>query len=330
MYTTFSLIQAHLQGASIGSDWYTIASNTVLNVLSFRSASVTLGSSTVTTGVFDLARFDIAATVVTYDGQNYSAPLSSNQVMLPIAQGGVAVYPGQSSGLLVDFSPIVVGNETTGGGVGFSTVPSGAGLPIPSQDWTNESSEVGTVTTNDWWSSVPVSMGNLSVQSIGLTPSSFALVAMNVGNVSVTLDGFSISQTNSSSGNVTSTTTSTTTVTNSTTTFTGNTTTIISSTTVTNSTNPGVPQAVTIATFDVLANGTVTMLSGNATLPSQIQVGYVIPPGQAAAFVFNGTISSLPGPDGVSLRIIPNEIYDFQILGQDGFMMAVDTNATLT
>jgi hypothetical protein len=87
--------------------------STVLN------ASEVIGISRLKSGMYNLVRFEVLESVVTVGGQNYTATVSSGKLTIAVTRGGVNIEEGQTSHLVIDITPKVMGSATGG----FRVVP---------------------------------------------------------------------------------------------------------------------------------------------------------------------------------------------------------------
>ena len=142
--------------------------------------SLTLGSSEVVTGVFNLIAFNITSAAVTINGVNQTAYVPANRINVPII-GGVSVSKGNSSGVLVDLSPEVIPYQN-GTSISYVLVPAAKSLPIPPNVWNisleNKGSTIAQIQNQSW---VQESPGKVVVTGIKITPNSFSLTVQNTG-----------------------------------------------------------------------------------------------------------------------------------------------------
>ncbi len=273
VYLNYSDIQVHLAGVPDNSGWYTVANSGAVDLMSVVNVSMTLGSSTVSSGVFTLVKFDNIGAKITYFGQNYSALVPQSQLVCEISNGGVSVSSNGSSGFVVDISPTVFQNDTH---TGFVLTPAATCLPISQQIWQKGWEQEGTVVnmnSSDWLKETDHqgSLGNVSIVSASLTSNSFEIKVTNTGNVNTNLTSLSIL-----SGGATQ------------------------------SGDTMLPDGImsvygsTIAIFQILSNGNVTQPHSLDTESGDYS-GYLLRPGQSVTLSYHGTIVGLPTNDNGSL-----------------------------
>jgi hypothetical protein len=85
-----------------------------MDLSSVLNASEVIGSSQLRPGKYNLVRFLVLESIVTVGGQNYTATVISGKINIAITKGGVNVEAGQTSHLVIDITPSVVGSVATG------------------------------------------------------------------------------------------------------------------------------------------------------------------------------------------------------------------------
>jgi hypothetical protein len=126
IYIKFSNVTVHRADAGNESGWYTIVSESGwVDLRSTLNSSAVLGVSDLSVGKYNLLRFTVEDAVVTLDGVNHAATVPSGTLKVSIIQGGVTVVAGQTSYLLIDITPKVVGSVAQG----IRVVPSAKALP---------------------------------------------------------------------------------------------------------------------------------------------------------------------------------------------------------
>ena len=191
VFITYSSIQVHLASAGNFSGWYTVASSGSVDLLKVINVSLTLGSSEVVTGVFNLIAFNITSAAVTINGANQTAYVPANRINVPII-GGVSVSKGNSSGVLVDLSPEVIPYQN-GTSISYVLVPAAKSLPIPPNVWNisleNKGSTIAQIQNQSWVQENP---GKVVVTGIKITPNSFSLTVQNTGKTNAVFSSIGI------------------------------------------------------------------------------------------------------------------------------------------
>jgi hypothetical protein len=345
IYIEYSDIEAHTTVQNNNSVWFTVAKGGIVDLYSILNIGLTLGSSEVSSGVFDQARFDIVNATVTFGGINYTASVPLNQIIVPFSNGGAVVKPNASAGFVIDVTPTVLA-LSNGGVPSFEIVTATQGVSIPSQSWTESlaatGSKIQNITSQSWWKG-PTPIGDNLAEEVPseIYPTSLLVILNNTGNTSVTISGLNIltsgtqgTQNNAtlSTSTIISTITTVTTITE-VTTITGN-----SSGESTASLAAPIPPVTsnsnssqsTVATFLILTDGSVIQPSPNsAPIPSS-QIGLTIKSNQVVVLLYLGTINTLnsPNPPYAQQNIIGGQEYVIQIVTPFGSSIEFTVNAS--
>jgi hypothetical protein len=89
------------------------------------SSSEVIGTSQLGAGKYNLVRFEVIESIVSVGGQNYTAAVSSGKLTIAIKSEGVNIEVGQTSHLVIDITPKVVGSAAAG----FRVVPAVKAIP---------------------------------------------------------------------------------------------------------------------------------------------------------------------------------------------------------
>ena len=112
------------------SGWYTVISDAGwIDLASTINSSKALGIGNLQAGKYNQVRFNVDEAIVTLEGVNYTATVPSSTLKVSIIQGGVKVMAGQTSYLLIDITPKVVGSSTQS----IKIVPSAKAIPAETQ-----------------------------------------------------------------------------------------------------------------------------------------------------------------------------------------------------
>ncbi len=320
VYISYTDIKVHLADAGNQSGWYTVANAGQLDLMSVLNVRETLGSATVQSGDFNLVTFDISSAKVTYNGVNYTAYVPANKITVPIADGGVQVQAGTSTGFVINISPTVVPYQN-GSGISFVLVPAADSIPVPQLNWHAGDDQQGArddLSGDSWWyHNEDALRGNLTIQSVSLTNTSLSITLKNVGTNNITLSAISIlgntsfAPTTVSQDSISTTSsdpTTTSTITQSTTQ-----TSITETHTSTTEVSDYEQEFYTISSFQVLNNG--TLVQPNDGLELDQLVGLVIQPGQSVTLTFTGQILTLHDDVSVS-SIASGQVYHVAALGE--------------
>jgi hypothetical protein len=328
VFIHYSDIEAHTTDQN-NSVWFTVARTGSIDLLSVLNIAMTLGSATVYSGTYNQARFDITNATVTFGGANYTATVPQNQIIVPLSNGGAQVKPNSSAGFIIQVTPTVLA-QNIGGRPAFEILAAAQALPIPSESWngslTAPGAKIQNIDTQSWYIA-PTPIGdNLTLPNphvAEIYPTTLLVILNNTGSTPVTISALNIltrgTQAAPPGANV-----STTTIVSTITTVT----TITEVTTITGNSNgqtgsPADPQLPTtnsslntVATFLILANGSVIQpTSGSAPIP-QSQVGLTIKPLQVVVLFYLGYINTLnsPNPPYSQQSIIGGQQYIIQIV----------------
>jgi hypothetical protein len=128
VYILYSAISVHRAGEGNETGWSTVVqSEGWVDLRDAINATKTLGSGALQPGTYNLIRFEVKESKVTVGGQNYTATVSSGKLNIAIVQGGVTINAGQTSSVVIDITPKVVGSPTQG----FRVVPAAKAFPQP-------------------------------------------------------------------------------------------------------------------------------------------------------------------------------------------------------
>lgn len=286
VYVNYSEIAVHVADAGNESGWYEIAPAGEIDLMSVINTSITLGSSQVTSGVFNAIAFNITSATVTANGVNQSAYLTSNHLIAPIV-GGLQVSSGTNQGVLVDLSPTVVALDN-GSATEYVLIPSAHILPIPAAIWLAENHRGyrdNNLGKESWYIQ---ERGEISLSSVSLSANSLQATITNNGQDAAVVTSISVyypldvicqQYTNACMapkfGNA-------------------------------------LPRAIPVAYFGVLSNGSLVQynftasaiarstgnsgefeVSGKLNFTSGVTLGYLLQAGQSVNFAFNGPISTI-------------------------------------
>lgn len=346
IYIKYSDIEAHTTDSNNNSVWFTVAKGGVLDLYSILNVGLTLGSAVVSSGLFDQARFDIVNATVTFGGQNYTASVPLNQIIVPLSNGGALVRTNSSAGFVIQVTPTVLALNN-GGQPTFQIVTATQGISIPSQSWngslTATGSKIPNISSQSWWKGPTPIGGNLTEEVPSeIYPSTLLVILNNTGTAPVTISGLNI-LTNGAQNVQNGSNVSTTTIISTITTVT----TITQVTTITpssagrsaaphdspNTSTTGTNASqTTVATFLILSNGSVIQPSPkNAPIPAS-QIGLTIKPNQVVVLLYLGAINTLnsPTPPYSPQSIIGGQQYLIQIVTPFGSSIEFTVSASYT
>lgn len=186
VFISYSEMSVHVADSGNNSGWYEVAPAGEINLMSLLNTSITLGSSQVSSGVYNAIGFNLTSAMVTANGANQSAFISNDKMVVPIA-GDLQVISGQSQGVLVDLSPTVVAihnNSQTA----YLLIPNAHILHVPTSVW-KQSEHKGNVvkdlTQQQWFRNS--SQARLSLSNIALSSNSLQATITNTGSHNATV-----------------------------------------------------------------------------------------------------------------------------------------------
>ena len=120
IYIKYGKVSVHRAEAGNESGWFTAVDNEGwVDLSTTLNSSKTLGMSSLQAGKYNLVRFEILETIITVDELNYTSTVESGKLNIAIIRGGVQIHAGQTTSLLIDIMPKVVGSVKSG----FKLVP---------------------------------------------------------------------------------------------------------------------------------------------------------------------------------------------------------------
>ncbi len=126
VYIRYGEVSIHRAKAGNESGWFTaVEGDSWMDLSTVLSSSEVIGTSRLGSGKYNLVRFEVLESVVTVGGQNYTAAVSSGKLTIAVASDGVNIEVGQTSHLVIDITPKVVGSATAG----FRVVPAVKAIP---------------------------------------------------------------------------------------------------------------------------------------------------------------------------------------------------------
>ena len=293
VYISYSEMAVHVAHAGNQSGWYQIAPAGEIDLMSILNTSITLGSASVNSGVYNAIGFNITSATVTANGANQTAFITNDKMYIPLV-GGIQVQSGVSVGVLVDMSPTVIavmnGSETA-----YVLIPNAHSFQIPSAQW-RLSNHAGDMVRNlqqqQWFRSG--AQGNISLTDGVLTNDSLSVTITNNGAANATVSTLTVAYPLDIICQQ----------------YTGACTAVA---------RGDLPKAIPVAEFALLSNGTLyqfnftsiamehqgsgqsvsTVAAGgllSSLEGSGVSLGYVLTPGQSMTFTFSGPVATI-SPD---------------------------------
>jgi len=189
VYVSYSNFGIHVSGAGNKSGWYPINTAGSIELLGTVNFSQTLGTVSVSTGVYNMIRFNLTSAKVTYNGANYTAFVPRSELIVPIV-GGVHVNDSKLSATIIDLQTTIV-NIGSKSNPEFIIRPLVWAFPVPpgqtSQSWEHKGFRLDLLRFALWKHYEERFTANLQVTTATLTANSLSVTVMNTGNHSTVL-----------------------------------------------------------------------------------------------------------------------------------------------
>src|SRR5713226_9294075 len=183
VYISYSNLEVHVSEAGNQSGWTLLKPSGSIELLGTVNVSQTISSAKISTGYYNLLRFNISSAQVTYDGKNYTAFVPTSELTVPII-GGIEVNASKPSATIINIQPTVY-NIGSASNPEFIIRHSAKAFPVPSGEVTEEEEHEGTKVSligKAWWADVQQRFtANAQITSATLTPSSLSLTVKNTG-----------------------------------------------------------------------------------------------------------------------------------------------------
>lgn len=179
----YSSVSAHVAGSAMSGGWVQVAGSGTMDLMAQGTAQV-LGSSQVGAGSYDAFRFNVDSVGVVYQGQTYSAALTST-TMTATSQSKVQVNTGSSASALVDLRSFVVNTATTSSPqFVFSATAAATAVPVQSSGLV--SLQVGStidLSNQAWFNTFEATTSsNVNIDTASLTSGTMTIGLENSGS----------------------------------------------------------------------------------------------------------------------------------------------------
>lgn len=183
VYVTYADLAVHLSGKGNDTGWTVVRASGSIDLLGAVNVSETISSSKISVGTYNMIRFAIASSEVTYYGKNYTAFVQTSELTVPIV-GDIGVVASTPSAAIIDISPTVI-NTGTQSAPEFIILSVAFAYPVPSSVVTVQQEQVGsqeTLVGASWWQDVSqTSTAHLSIDSASLNETYLNLGVSNTG-----------------------------------------------------------------------------------------------------------------------------------------------------
>jgi len=179
VYITYSNLEVHAVGFG-DSGWIAIAGRGTIDTLGLMNLSQTISTGTVPSLSYNLIAFNITGATVEFKGQNYTASVASEKLVVPIV-GGLRVNSSSPSAALVDFQPTVL-NLGTQSNPDFALTSGARALQVPRSELrTNlHAGQRLDLDGRAWFQSFAANhTGELAISRASLSANSFSITVTN-------------------------------------------------------------------------------------------------------------------------------------------------------
>lgn len=189
LYITYSNLAVHVSGAGNDSGWAQIKAQGTIELIGTVNVSQTLSSVKITSGDYNLLRFNISSALVTYNGKNFTAFVQDGRLLVPIV-GGIEVNDSKPSATIIEIHPSVfnIGDATN---PEFIIRPVAKALPVPSGEVNEQMKHEGfrmDLKGKAWWRNLEQRFtANAQITTAALTAKSLAVTVKNTGNETTVL-----------------------------------------------------------------------------------------------------------------------------------------------
>ncbi len=127
IYIRYSEMEIHRANTGNESGWFTaVEGDSWIDLSTVLDSSRVIGSTSLQAGKYNLIRFEVLDSKVTVEDTNHTATMSSGKLNIAITGGGLDISAGQTTHLVIDITPKVVGSPSAG----FKVVPAAKAIPV--------------------------------------------------------------------------------------------------------------------------------------------------------------------------------------------------------
>jgi hypothetical protein len=183
LYISYDNLQIHSFGPGQSSIWIPVDVKGNIELLGTINVSQTIASFHLSSGKYDLIRFNVSSATVTYSGKNFTAFVVHNTLFVPF-QTAVQVSNSRVSAAIIDIHPNVLN-------IGSKSHPEliikteAKGFVVPSSEVNYQTEHEGhreSLIGKPWWTNIQEnSTAKLRIIGATLTSNSLTVTAKNVG-----------------------------------------------------------------------------------------------------------------------------------------------------
>jgi len=200
VYINYSDVGVHVSNAGNQTGWTDLQSSGEINLLSVINSTQTIAATNITSGVFNALRFNVTSSVVTFQGENYTADLvyQEHTLFVPIA-GGITVSGGKTSAAVIEMTPTVLllGNTTN---PTFAFIPAAKGYTLSAQSISPHPHKGDRDDDNGRISDQIQDVTHFEIISTSLSPNSVSVTVKNTGNSTIVFRFVALTATSTISG----------------------------------------------------------------------------------------------------------------------------------
>ncbi len=193
VYVTYVDLAVHVSGMDNNSGWTILKTSGSIELMGTVNISQTISSARISSGSYNLVRFDITNAVVTYGGLNYTAFVPTSVLTVPIVNG-VMVSSSAPAATIIDISPTVinVGSQSSPEfiiqSVAFAYPVTSSTATLPETVLTTVGSKMGLMGLT-WWSTIQQKYtADLSIGAASMNETYLNLKVLNTGGNSTVLN----------------------------------------------------------------------------------------------------------------------------------------------
>jgi hypothetical protein len=180
----YDSLAIHSAGSSQAQGWVPLNSSGRIDLLGTVNRSQTIAVTQIRSGAYDQLRLVINSSVLTFNGRNYTAFVSTGALSFPI-EGRFEVNGSQSAATIINFNPTVLN-------IGSAAVPQflmqadAAAYPVPPTAVSPSMTSVGartSLTGMTWWRSVQSEFSrSIKITSVRLSNSGLSFTLQSTGS----------------------------------------------------------------------------------------------------------------------------------------------------
>ena len=121
----YSAIEIHRSDADEKNGWVSICKEGWIDLSTALDVEKVINEAKLEPGVYNIIRFEVLEAKITIDDASREVKVSSGKLNIPITKGGITLSGGQTSNLVIDIEPRVVGSKNSG----YMLIPAAKAVP---------------------------------------------------------------------------------------------------------------------------------------------------------------------------------------------------------